>query len=139
MAGEPITITIPASPAYALSPNARTHHMAKYHASEQLKVDTYWVAQEADTLTGPVTLDWIIRLPKRRYAMDWDNAIATLKPAMDGLVMAGVIEDDNTTIVTRIGLTQIGWAKHKIDGGELVVTITPIVIERAESRKDQAA
>lgn len=50
----------------------------------------------------------------------------TLKPAMDGLVAAGVIEDDNTNIVTRIGLTQIGWREHKIDQGELEVTITPI-------------
>lgn len=85
-------------------------------------------------IPGPVTLDWIIRLPKRRKHMDWDNAIATLKPAMDGLVAAGVIEDDNTNIVTRIGLTQIGWREHRIDQGELEVTITPV-----NARKEQVA
>ena len=131
------TITIPAAPAYALSPNARTHHMVKARGTRDLFTVTYLTIGQEYPLTmipGPVTLDWIIRLPKRRKHMDWDNAIATLKPAMDGLVAAGVIEDDNTNIVTRIGLTQIGWREHRIDQGELEVTITPV-----NARKEQVA
>ena len=122
------TVTIPAAPAYALSPNARTHHMVKAKEARELRTITYFTigSDHPGSIPGPVALDWIINLPKGRKHMDWDNALTTLKPAMDGLVMAGVIEDDNTNIVTRIGLQQVGWKEHKIDGGELVVTITAV-------------
>ena len=73
---------------------------------------------------GPVDLHWTIRLAKGRRVMDRDNATATLKPAMDGLVAAGVIDGDTAKIVRAITVDQVIWSDHR-GQPEICVTITP--------------
>jgi hypothetical protein len=73
---------------------------------------------------GPVNLHWTIYLGKGRREMDRDNATATLKPAMDGLVTVDMIEDDTSKIVRAITVDQVKWASHK-GQPRIVVTITP--------------
>jgi hypothetical protein len=46
-------------------------------------------------------------------SLDIDNFVSSLKPALDGLVMAGVIEDDNWEL-----LNKIQYAQDKVKGKE---------------------
>lgn len=39
--------------------------------------------------------------------LDWDNYVASLKPLIDGLVMAGVIKDDNWEMIRHVELEQV--------------------------------
>lgn len=46
----------------------------------------------------------------RRYngkSLDWDNLIASLKPAVDGLVMAGIIKNDSWKYIRHIAADQV--------------------------------
>ena len=58
---------------------------------------------------------------KTRRRRDFDNLISGLKPLLDGLVAAGVLEDDSTEIVTAIGplLVETG---SPVDETVIVVT-----------------
>jgi len=57
--------------------------------------------------------------------MDRDNATATMKPALDGIVSAGAIEGDEQHIVRAITVDQVKWADHR---GDARITVR---IERA--------
>ena len=128
-----IVITIPAGPAYSISPNSRKHWRVKHRESQELKrIAIFSSLAERDYTTkpflsvlGPVNLYWTIYLGKRRYMMDRDNAMATMKPAMDGLVEAGVIEGDTQDIVRAITVDQVRWSDHKGDA-RIVVRIEPV-------------
>jgi len=108
-----IEITIPAGPAYSISPNSRKHWRTKAAETKHLKQVTMLACLGADPIPGPVDLHWTIYLGKLRRPMDRDNATSTMKPAMDGLVKAGVIEDDTSEIVRAITVDQVKWATHK--------------------------
>ena len=114
-----IVIEIPAGPAYAISPNSRKHWRTKAKETKQLKETTILACLQLHEPyrfmlnSGPVDLHWTIYLGKLRRPMDRDNATSTMKPAMDGLVKAGVIEDDTSEIVRAITVDQVKWATHK--------------------------
>jgi hypothetical protein len=59
-------------------------------------------------------------LARRRKFMDKDNATATMKPYLDGLVECGIIEGDTPDIVTDITIWQFLYGvDHPIEGGEI--------------------
>ena len=120
------TITIPAAPVYAMSPNARTHYLAKARATSEAKQIASLALRGVPPIHGQVELDWEIDLPAGRKRMDWDNALCTLKAYGDSLVEAGIIEDDNPDVVVRIGLKQTNYTKHRNRGGEIRCTITAV-------------
>lgn len=126
-----ITIEIPAGPAYSISPNSRKHWRVKHRESQEAKWLAANVASNAlrdDNADagprGPVNLHWTIYLGKGRKVMDRDNATATLKPYLDGLVTVDMIEDDTQDIVRAITVDQVRWAYHKGDA-KIVVEISP--------------
>ena len=52
---------------------------------------------------GPVAVTVTRR---SRGHMDWDNYGASLKPVLDGLVRAGVVQDDGPAVICRLTLLQ---------------------------------
>jgi len=83
-----------------LSLNARVSCYRRYKAAQNLKEDTFYLAKQAaiprfDTATLQFT--FVVPDGRRR---DPDNYLAMMKPGVDGLVLAGVLPDDNFSVVT---------------------------------------
>ena len=123
--GAATSITIPSTPAYTLSPNSRAHWRVKHRESQEVKQITALSCRDAEPVHGRVSLIWTIFLPKRGKVRDLDNLVPCMKPAMDALVQAGIIDGDGPDVVERIYADQIPWAKHHIDDGRMAVGILP--------------
>lgn len=46
--------------------------------------------------------------------LDFDNLVSSLKPVIDGLVIAGVIQDDNWDYIRSVGLDQVKSKEKKL-------------------------
>ena len=115
-----VTLTIPGRPAYSLSPNSRVHWRTQRAESKHAKYLTTLLCRDVEPIHGPVRILWGIHLASRRKFMDRDNATATLKPFMDGLVEAGIIDGDTPDIVTAIEVQQLLYkVDHTIAEGEI--------------------
>ena len=130
-----LSLTISGTPAYALSPNSRSHWRVKHRESREAKalVRICWSNMthgngftHAHPIPGPVRLIWGINLAKRRKFMDRTNATATLKPFEDALVELGIIEGDTPDIVTDIQIHQFLYKEHGVAEGEIEVTIQEV-------------
>lgn len=94
-----LTIVLPGIPP---GPNTtvRRHHMANRGVFNRWRDDTMMVAGEAmrqaswEPPVGPCRVTALFCYTDRRRR-DPDNAAASLKPVMDGLVAAGVLVDDD--------------------------------------------
>ena len=95
-----LTILLPFLPPRALSPNARGHWSKRYKAGRQLGESVWVRAREVappapwDRVTVQYKVFWCGKVP------DSDNFIASMKPALDGIVRAGVCPDDGPEHVT---------------------------------------
>jgi crossover junction endodeoxyribonuclease RusA len=78
-----------------LSPNARVHWSAKASATKKARVDAAWLAREAglQAMTADAIKATIIFSPKTARAYDLDNALASLKPAIDGIAATIGVDD----------------------------------------------
>jgi hypothetical protein len=125
---EAVTVTIPGTPCFSYSPNTRTHWRVRAAEARAIKDATILACREAGSpqVHGPVELVWAIYTDRRRHEMDVTNAIACLKAHEDGLVQAGVIDGDTPNIVRSISVVQIPWADHRVNGGEIVLMVTPV-------------
>ena len=110
-------------PAAVLSPNSRCHWRVKRRAVKQLR-DTTSLAAEivAATMDEPwhavnIQANYYYTCRRRR---DPDNLIAMLKPAIDGLVVGGVLVDDD-----QITYRPPAVIIDNFSGLELVVSPTP--------------
>jgi hypothetical protein len=94
------TVTLPLPPLGA-SPNSRLHYYAKARAVKAArKVAWYWFkrAKPSDWNPVPLILSVVYHCPQCTVGYkprDVQNAIAALKPAVDGMVDAGLIPDDS--------------------------------------------
>jgi len=91
-----IVIEIPMLPPKEASPNWRGHWTARYRAMEVYKTITILSARQRHPIQ-PITTATIrttLVVKDRRYRADPDNAIASLKAAIDGIVAAGILTDD---------------------------------------------
>ena len=99
------TVTIPLPPA-AVSPNARLHWGDRARAVKAARREAwYWFRRflPADWIRVPVRIEVEYHCPKAAKGYrprDIQNAIAALKPAIDGMVDAGVIPDDSRNWLT---------------------------------------
>jgi Holliday junction resolvase RusA-like endonuclease len=83
-----------------LSLNQRLHHRVSAKLNKDVRA---FVAQAAADF--PEMLHAIVELhyvPKDARRRDEDNLVATLKPACDGLVDAGVVDDDTRLYMTKV-------------------------------------
>ncbi len=105
-----VTLSLP-FPGRGLSPNSRLHWRAKAAAVAEYRETCGWIAKAAMRapdgkqgplmpLQPPVRAEVVFVLPNhRRY--DEDNLQASIKSGWDGMVDAGLLEDD------RIGMLHI--------------------------------
>ena len=105
-----------------LSPNARPHHMAKARKIRDYKMAAALVASDAHrqlgrTLKPPVKAQWIFVPPNKRKR-DIDNMTSNYgcKAAVDACVLEGLLEDDNSKVLTW-GEPLIQEFHHLLDGG----------------------
>ena len=102
-----IVIEIPMLPPKQASPNWRGHWAVKYRAMRNYKEVTYLMAKASLRGRDFQSLDRaIIRptfvVPNRRYIMDPDNALASLKSAIDGLQAARIIANDRNVVILPV-------------------------------------
>ena len=100
---ESVTITM-GLPPKALHPNARPHHHEKARATKAYRRAAYLRTVAAGVESGPweratVSATFYHRVSRRR---DDVNFLAAMKPAYDGLVDAGLLEDDDSEHLTTL-------------------------------------
>ncbi len=123
-----IMITLPLPPP-VLNPNSsRVYWRRVQQAIKSYREAGYIAAMDAVNRQKPavpfkaVTLQatFYFKVKRRRDGGNWN---ATLKPAQDGLVDAGIVRDDEHTIVTNLPpILRIDRGNPRV---ELVVTETP--------------
>jgi len=74
---------------------------------------TWWPLRRAS-----VAVSWRCKTRRRR---DFDNLVSGLKPLLDALVSSGILEDDSTDVLVRIGplTVEVGCPED-----ETVMTVT---------------
>jgi hypothetical protein len=130
---EATVISIPAQPAYSLSPNSRAHwrkrHLESREAKAIVRIEwgnmTHGAFTPLQPVHGPVLLTWTVYKGKGRKSLDRDNLIPCLKPFMDGLVECGIIDGDTPDIVTAIHVEQVSYQDHGGPLGEIECRIEP--------------
>jgi Holliday junction resolvase RusA-like endonuclease len=104
-------------PDKALSPNARGHWRKSHKAKQAAKNQAAWTARAAGvtawTAEGRIPVAITFRPPDNRRR-DMDNAIASMKAALDGIATA-LDADDN-----RFALS-FAWGEARKPGEVLVV------------------
>ena len=94
-----VRIVIPMLPPKECSPNWRGHWTKKAKAVQLYRAAAKYCALNASESTRPgyekaeVSISLVVR--DSRYYRDPDNMVASLKPAIDGCVDAGIIRDDS--------------------------------------------
>lgn len=101
---EPVDLAYPGWTRPPLNMNQRLHWATERRLKRQVKDLTCWLAKAARL--GPyeriaVELHW---QPAVRRSRDGDNQYSTIKAAVDGLVLAGVVPQDTTDRVEHRGL-----------------------------------
>lgn len=116
-------------PSAALSPNSRSHWRVKHRASKSVKKATAAGVQIALLIDGkPEGIPWHkVELQATYYhkckrRRDPDNLIALLKYPIDGLVMGGLLVDDD-----QITLKPVQRLIDK-DNPRLEMTISPLSV-----------
>tara|TARA_R100001086_G_scaffold237922_1_gene162309 strand:+ start:273 stop:629 length:357 start_codon:yes stop_codon:yes gene_type:complete len=85
-----------------LSPNKRLHHMQLYRAKRNAKDEAMALVLEQGKPATPydkarITITWVAKDKRRR---DTDNLFASMKPYIDGLVVVGLLADDDAMRVS---------------------------------------
>jgi len=94
-----VRIVIPMLPPKESNPNWRGHWTKKAEAVQSFRAAAKYCALNASESTRPgyekaeVSITLVVR--DSRYYRDPDNMVASLKPAIDGCVDAGIIKDDS--------------------------------------------
>lgn len=126
-----ITITIPIEPSSALFPNNR-HRKGGYHPGVSASAECRQTARYAamanglhlEPYRGPVHLTIHAAYGYRRTKPDLDATISACKPFIDGIVDAGLLEDDDQVqkitathekLHSRGGVKQLGYTVIEIE------------------------
>tara|TARA_Y100000310_G_scaffold332169_1_gene407239 strand:+ start:898 stop:1290 length:393 start_codon:yes stop_codon:yes gene_type:complete len=125
-----VVIDLDFLPPIALSPNGRAHWSKKYRAGKALGEAVYLrlpggplSAQEARTeAIDPAVVSYHVRWCGK--APDEDNFSTSMKPALDEIVAAGILEDDGPGHVKRIEVTY-ERVKHRAETG-VRITVSPV-------------
>jgi crossover junction endodeoxyribonuclease RusA len=112
-----VTITVPCAPSPLLSPNKRnnTHWRTTGDETKALRKATWAATMEmryagtqlVRSFSGPVDVHEHIVWPvtqKRRF--DPDSLTTLCKPALDGIVDAGIIPNDSAVVIRTISASQ---------------------------------
>lgn len=108
------TVTIERAAGLVLSANDRGHWAKRHRWTKEIRDTAFWFARQAKL--GPyeaITVTAVIHPPDNRRR-DAHNLLPTVKAAVDGLVDAGVIEDDNDDHLHSLTLTRGEMRKRGI-------------------------
>ena len=94
--GSAVEIVLDYVPAAVMSPNARIHWAVKAMAVRRFRANVGWEARAQVGQRAPIEHARISYVFTARRKRDIDNLIASMKPAQDGLVDAGVIVADDS-------------------------------------------
>lgn len=126
-----VTIVVPMVPPATLLPNNRRKGSFWTQAkdTDMLRGCASLVSRQIDPIEPPVHVTYRVEWPSDRYRgksrmPDTDGLATACKAILDGLVDAGVLEDDNADVVTMVSATQT----KKTRAGVTVVTITSAAI-----------
>ncbi len=94
-------ITIPHLPYRELNPNSRVHWRTHRRVSREAKDEVIALVREQGCFyplkKAHLSICFYVKDNRRR---DIDNLLAAMKPCIDGLVAAGVIEDDAADVLS---------------------------------------
>ena len=111
---EPIVVNIPMLPPRECSPNYHGTLRAKMSASKAWREAAYYCARQACPGAFPnferAGVRVTYQVPSLVYIKDDDNAIASVKHALDGCVQAGIICDDSPE---HLRVLQVVWDINK--------------------------
>lgn len=106
-------------PPRILSPNGRGHHMAKYRAKKIARAEGYYATKEAKVGIPAGDVPVFVSLtfhPPTKNKPDEDNAVASMKSALDGIADALGLDDSCFKLRAPI-------MAEPVKGGKVVVTI----------------
>jgi Holliday junction resolvase RusA-like endonuclease len=118
-----LVVTIPMVPPAALTPNRayrRGGWQPRRAAAAMLRHATWACAvnlRPEEPMVGQMMVSAVIRWPKGRRRLDYDAAVAVLKPVLDGLTDAGWWRDDRQ-VAGIVVQQETGHAR-----GELLVSV----------------
>lgn len=123
-----LAIDIPA--AMWLSSNGRQHRMAVASRTRDIRTLARLAARNHQPVPTPVVIGVAVGYPPTVHRADPPNAWPTIKAAIDGLVDAGLIDDDSSAHVDEHRFRR-DPSKAKRGMYRLTFTITPIDQEAA--------
>jgi len=96
---EGVVVNIPMLPPKEVSPNYHGKLGARMRASKAWREAAYYCARNASPGVFPHYEKAVVKVtyqvPSKAYIKDDDNAIASVKPALDGCILAGIVCDDS--------------------------------------------
>lgn len=103
-----------------LNANDRTHHMIRAKRTAMIRAEAYKAAKAQPFIPfSKVRIRCIYRAPDNRRR-DMVNLYPSYKAAIDGLVDAGVIKDDNDSIVREVSFVR---GENLPKKGQLVIQV----------------
>jgi crossover junction endodeoxyribonuclease RusA len=106
-----------------ISLNDRLHHMVKAKLTAAMRLEAAEAAHRIPQLGKcEVTLTWYVTTKARR---DDENPVPSLKAWCDGLIDAGVVEDDTATFMVK-NMPRIQWIDKKTDVAHMELRIEKI-------------
>ncbi len=109
-----LVVNISSLPPKEVSPNYHGSLRAKMRATKLWREAAYFYARQACPGEFPNFDKAVVRItfqvPSHAYIKDDDNAIASMKAALDGCVLAGIVVDDSPE---HLRLLQIMWQVDK--------------------------
>lgn len=93
-----VVIEIPGLLPKETSSNWRGHWAVRMRAVKQARTDTFLCTLNANPprlVFNKAAIKVSLVIPSRRHIRDSDNTITSLKPFIDGIIDAGLIEDDS--------------------------------------------
>jgi crossover junction endodeoxyribonuclease RusA len=120
-------------PPRILSPNGRGHYMDVYRAKKKAKEYAFAVTRAAKIgiAAGDVPILISLRFhPPTKNAPDADNAVASMKAALDGIALALKVDDSAFRLAAPI-------IAGPVKGGKVIITVgegDPEVFHRSGAR-----
>lgn len=103
-----------------LNANDRTHHMTRAKRTHMIRSEAYKAAKAQPFMPmSKVRIRCIFRAPDNRRR-DVVNLYPSFKAAIDGIVDAGVIKDDNDSIVREVSFVR---GENLPKKGQLVIQV----------------
>lgn len=129
-----VVVNIPMLAPRECSPNYHGELRAKMRATKAWREAAYYCARNACPGIFPNYEKAVVRVtfqvPSQAYIKDDDNAIASVKPALDGCVLAGIVCDDSPE---HLRILQVVWEIGKSKPPATILEFLPFVLYNGDN------